>query len=249
MQTGPEWYKDFFHGIAVDFWRQSVSSGMTEDEVDFLEATLQRPGGSRFLDVPCGFGRHSLLLAARGYRMAGVDISEDSIREAQASAATGGLDIELRLGDMRELAWGAQFDGAFCMGNSFGFLDYVGTREFVRAVALSLKPGARFIIDTGMAAESIFQNLQERDWFQAGDIHLLIENRYQVEESRMDIAYAFFRKGAVEKRNSSHWVFTVAEICRMLEDAGLAALWLFSSLDREPFQLGDPRLFVVAEKQ
>ena len=38
-----------------------------------------------------------------------------------------------------------RFDGAFCVGNSFGYLDDEGNAAFLRAVRAALKPGGRFI--------------------------------------------------------------------------------------------------------
>lgn len=52
---------------------------------------------------------------------------------------------------MCDLRWTDEFDGGYCFGNSFGYLDHSGVRKFLAAVARALKPGARFVIDTGVA--------------------------------------------------------------------------------------------------
>ena len=90
---------------------------------------------------------------------------------------------------MRELPWDAEFDGGLCFGNSFGLLDPEGARGFLVAVARTLKPGSRFAIETGMAAESILPHLQKTRWFRVGDIYILSENPYHPRESRLDIQY------------------------------------------------------------
>lgn len=61
------WYQTFFDGLATRSWQQALPASLTEAEVHFiLEKTGLAPGG-RIPDVPCGFGRHTLALAERGY--------------------------------------------------------------------------------------------------------------------------------------------------------------------------------------
>ena len=249
MTVPSNWYENFFHGVALDLWRKAVSPEQTQSEADFLVKTLECASGSRLLDVPCGNGRHSLELAKRGYQMTGLDISEQFIEEARASSSAIGTQIEWVLGDMRHVAREATFDGAFCVGNSFGYFEYSEMEAFLNGVSRALKPEARFVVGTGTAAESILLNLKERTWYQVEDILFAIENRYQVEESCLDTHHTFVRDGKVETRQSKHWVYTVGEIRRMLERAGFAVLEMYGSLDCQPFTLGSHQLFVVAQKQ
>jgi len=238
------WFETFFQGLAVEFWARAMTPEMTGAEADFLEKTLELTPGARVLDVPCGHGRHSLELARRGYRVTGLDISEDALRLAQAQPST----VDWIQGDMRKLNRNAEFDAAFCFGNSFGYLDHAAAPAFVRAVAAALKPGGRLAIETGMAAESILPNLQPRGWYQLGDILMLSERRYVPEDSRLDIDYTFIRANRVETRPSASYVFTVAELRRMLSGAGFSGLTMFSSAAGEPYKLGSPRLILVGEK-
>jgi SAM-dependent methyltransferase len=242
-----EWYKDFFRGVALDVWRGAVSPEQTRAEADFLEKVLEPSAGARLLDVPCGNGRHSLELASRGYRTTGVDIAEEFVREAQSQTASG-LQAEFFLGDMQHLPWQSEFDGAFCFGNSFGYTEHKGTVDFLSALSRTLKRGSRFVLETGLAAESILPKLQERGWVQIGNILFLSARRYEAAESRLCIQYTFVCDGKQETREASQQVYTVAEIRRLLEEAGLGTLALYSSLDQQPYQLGSPRLLVVAEK-
>ena len=77
MFSREDWWKDFFSGSIVEFWRRVMPPETTRAETEFLMRTLQVQPSARLLDVPCGDGRLSLELARRGYRMTGVDISPD----------------------------------------------------------------------------------------------------------------------------------------------------------------------------
>src|SRR5580658_10190561 len=150
------WYEHFFSGVALDFWRNAVTYAMAPDqtrvEVDFLEAVLKLAPGSRVLDNPCGNGRHSLELAARGYRVTGIDLATQFIAEAKGAAAGAGLEVEFLERDMRAIDAAGNFDGAFCFGNSFGYMDHEGNCAFLAAVSRFLKPGARFALESGIIA-------------------------------------------------------------------------------------------------
>ncbi len=241
-----KWQVDFFRGVALDFWRLATPLEQTRSEVGLLQRLLRATESSHLLDVPCGNGRHSVELAGRGHRVTGVDLSEEFIEEARSAGA--GLPAKWICGDMLDLPWQAEFDGAFCFGNSFGYLDSDNARRFLKAVAATLRPGARFVVQTGMAAESILPGLLQKRWHKVGDIHVLSENQYHPREGRLDIQYTFIRRGVTETRPSSSYVLTVNEICRIHSEAGLEPVEHLSYDAATPFQLGSPGLILVSAK-
>jgi cyclopropane fatty-acyl-phospholipid synthase-like methyltransferase len=250
MTIPSTWYENFFHGFALDLWRKAITPEQTKAEADFLVRTLQCNAGSHLLDVPCGNGRLSRELASRGYRVTGVDIAEEFIEEARALATnTGGTPVpQFILGDMRTIEGAGVYDGAYCFGNSFGFLAYADMEKFLNGVARSLKPGARFIIETGMAAESAIPKFEELASHQIEDILCTIKEKYLATEGCIDTEYVFERNGVTESRFAKHWIYTVAEIQRMLERAGFAVLSVYGSLKCEPFVLRSDELLVVARR-
>jgi len=243
------WWRTFFHGMAVDLWIAFGSPERNGADVDFITGALQLPPGGSVLDVPCGDGRHSIELADRGFRVTGVDLSPDFLKAARAKVVRGSGAVRWEQRDMRDLPWSAAFDGAFCFGNSFGYLDHKENVEFLRAVASALKPGGRFLIDSGIMAESFFSRFQTRGWYEVGGIHMLIENSYEPTKGRLDTQYTFIRDGMVDKRRGSQQVYTLRELCDILEETGFGEFEAVSSLDREPFQLGSPRLLLVCRRR
>jgi SAM-dependent methyltransferase len=240
-----KWFETFFQGPAVDFWTRAMTPALTLADVDFLEKTFDVGPGARLLDVPCGNGRHSIELARRGHRVTGIDLSGEFLAGARAE-----LDADWRQGDMRALELEASaFDGAFCFGNSFGYLDHTGVAAFLSALAAALKPRARLVIETGVAAESILPTMVAKRWHRMGDLIVLSENRYDPWESRLNIDYTFLRDSTIETRPAASYIFTTAELRRMLEVAGFEVLVLHGGIAGEPYQLGSPRLIITAQRR
>jgi SAM-dependent methyltransferase len=245
-----DWYTNFFTELPNEFWRRAVPPQATTTEVDFIERHLGLKPGSRILDVPCGSGRHSLALAARGHDVLGVDISTEAIEHARRAAAAGGLDVELILAEMRDIPRDGSFDAAICMGNSFGYHDLDGLCEYIAALAATIRPGGGLVIDYSAAAESVlpgFVDNQPRDTT-VGDITVSGSNSYDVPGSRLLSRYVFTRGPQQTRATAIHHIYTVAHLRRLLVDGGFTDIEQHSGPDGEPFQIGAGRLLLTAHR-
>ena len=243
------WWENFFHGVALDFWRAAVSNEQTRVEADFIEMQLQLTNSGKVLDVPCGNGRLSIELAKRGFELTGVDLAREFMDEAKSSSIQAGVNVDWNHRDMRDLPWSGEFDGAFCFGNSFGYLDDEANADFLKAISQTLKPGRRFILDAPAIAECILPNFQSSRSIELAGIKVDIEHRYDHEQGRMFNDFTFTRNGVVDKRPSSQRVYTYRELVELLRAAGLEPIAAHASLTEEPFKLGAQRLLLVSTKR
>jgi len=241
------WYETFFTPLALDFWRAAVPASATAEEADFLAASLGVDPPARLLDLPAGFGRHALALARRGYRVTGIDIAPEAIAAAQEEARAIGVETHFTVGDMRSAPTGGPYDGAYCFGNSFGYLSYEDARAFARNVFRALRPGGRWAIDTGTAAESLLPHLVPDRTLEAGGIAYSVRNSYDARAGRLLQSCVLAKGEARQTAEISYGVYTVAELCRLLAAEGFRVVSASGSLDGRPFQLGDRRLLLVAE--
>src|SRR5262245_12516490 len=249
QQPGDDWWQTFFQGAALEMWTRAVPPERTKAEADSLEKALGVPAGAKVLDVPCGNGRLALDLAGRGYRMTGIDLAAEYIEGAKRQSAEKGLAVDWRQGDMRHLPFSAEFDAAYCFGNSFAYFDDAGNASFLESVARSLKPGGRFILDTYLAAENILPNLVDRYWYEMGDLFFLAQRRYDPLRGRLDVEYLFLRDGTVDRRPVSYRIYLARQIVAMLEQVGFAGVEALGSFEREPYALASPRLLLVGRRK
>jgi SAM-dependent methyltransferase len=243
------WYETYFHGVALELWRKAVTEEQTTAEADFIAGVLDLPTGARILDVPCGNGRHSLALAKRGSRMTGVDMCEEFIDEARQASEISGLNIDFVRTDMRNLETLGIFDGAFCFGNSFGYMLHHETLNFLEAVYRCLRPGARFILETGFAAESILPAVPGKRWYRLGDVFQLSEAEYDPSESLLYVHYTLIHGTKIQQETARYSLYTIAELKRLFSACGFTVRDLYSSTNKEPFRLANGRLLIVAEKE
>ncbi|MBI3829396.1 MAG: class I SAM-dependent methyltransferase [Planctomycetes bacterium] len=118
----------------------------------FLEAALKRlgpPGASeRSLEIGCGTGPITCLLAERGYDALGVDISATAVRMAAKNAAARKLKAEFKVQDVLKMEGEALFD-LIVDGHCLHCIVFNEERASLYAALLRLlKPGGALVMET-----------------------------------------------------------------------------------------------------
>lgn len=242
------WYESFFSGINCEMWEKAVSQEWTNAEVAFIKDVLDIQPGAKILDIPCGTGRHSAVLAKQGFQLSAVDISATFMTALKEKVAIGNLPIEVIEGNILSLELNGSFDGAFCLGNSFGYFDYAGMETFVHKVAASLKSGSKWLINTGVLAESFLTKFIKEKKYELPGLTMEISNDYDEWNSCLLTTLTYTKNNNQEIHRFKHYVYTIAEIIRMLGKFDLKTIALYGSTDKSVFKLGADQLYLVAEK-
>jgi SAM-dependent methyltransferase len=129
-------------------------------EADYIHSLIagNNPAARTILDLGCGTGRHDLLLAAKGYEVTGVDMSEEMLAVANSqlpSVSSHPSSLNLKLssvnflqGDIRTVRLNKTFDVVVSL---FHVMSYQTTNEDLSAAFATakahLKPDGIFIFD------------------------------------------------------------------------------------------------------
>lgn len=139
------WYKDWFNS---PFYNKLYFERDEKEAATFISRLIGHLNplpASHILDVACGRGRHSRLLAEKGFFVTGIDLSFESIRYAKKFESN---NLEFYQHDMRLPFRVNYFDYIFNFFTSFG---YFRTRrehdDVIRTIANGLKAGGVFVID------------------------------------------------------------------------------------------------------
>ena len=118
-------------------------------QVDFLIKQLHLKGTEKILDLACGFGRHSLEFARRGYDVTGIDITPAYIDYANEQAKKENLNAKFICQDIRTITFDKEFDVVLNMADgAIGYLEDDGeNHKIFSVIAKALKNGGKHFMD------------------------------------------------------------------------------------------------------
>jgi SAM-dependent methyltransferase len=239
----------FFRGAYKDVWKKLIHPSLTKAECDLLVDQIQPASTDKILDLMCGYGRHSLELAARGIAVRAIDNEEAYVEELKREAEEKGLAVEAYAGDVLEADFGTGFKAAVCMGNSFAFFNKEEALKLLKLTSKALADNGIFIIGSWMVAEIAFRHFREKEWREVDEYKYLLSHTYHPIPSRIESEHTIISNdGSVEVIQGVEHIYSFTELEMMFNEAGFKTRSLFSTPRKKSFSLGDPAVYIVAEK-
>jgi len=219
-------------------------------EVARLVDLLGLPAGSRILDVPCGQGRHSHLLAEAGFNVDGLDYSAHLLGLAKKRGT--GPSLRYRRGDMRKLpaAWTNRFAAVLNLFTSFGFFsDPADDSRVIAEFARVLKAGGTLVWHGG-SRDGVMARFLSRDWWETADGTMIAHERsFDALSGVLTIESSWRgarkRAGRRKHRIRLYTATRLAEICR---DHGLIVEEAFDGFSARPLGRTSGEMLLVARK-
>ena len=213
------------------------SASMTADVAFYVDVARQADGP--LVELAIGNGRVAIPVAqATGQPVLGLDTSPGMLKQAEARAAEAGVHLDLRHGDMRDLALDEPAALIYCPFRALLHLPtWADRRRTFERVAASLRPGGRFAWNAYAFDHHIAVRLDGVR--QARPVPHTI--RYSVGDNRVDLVCD---NGAV----SSLWWATKNEWLGLIDVAGLELEMLYGGFAREPFT-PDSREYVFVSRR
>lgn len=231
------WFAEIFdeswlRTLPENTWRRTVR------EVQFVLDSLRMPAGSSVLDMACGHGRHALELSARGYMVTGVDLSRVFLERAHRDAQRRSLTPRFMVGDMRDVAFEAEFDAAICLNTSFGFFDDVTNYGIVTSIFRALRPGGQFILET-VNRDYITANVPRRRWWDNAELIIMEEVDFDAQTSRLkSLRTLVDERQRPWEQHISIRLYGAHELCGMLAMAGFEIVEMSGDIAHRGSYLG-----------
>ena len=196
----------------------------TQSEAEFVANAMGITPGQQVLDVGCGYGRHAMELAARGFHVVGLDLSTPLLLRGGEEAQRRGLQINFIRGDMRELDYDSQFDGAYCLFSTFGYFDDETNKRTIANIARALKPGGRILLEI-LNRDYVITDLPTRVWWEGDGCVVLEEVELNYFSSRIQVNRSVvFDDGRQVEQEISIRAYSLHEVGKLMHAAGFRVL-------------------------
>ena len=217
------------------------SASVTEDIGFYVEEALA--AGGPVVELACGTGRISVPLAKAGVHVIGVDASARMLEVAREYAAAEGVELDLRLGDLRQPPVAERVPLVLIPFRSLLHMTTEAERlRALRAAREVLLPGGRLVFDVfAPSAEDVEDThgrwlerepgiFERADWDE-GERTLTLSVRRNEEASTMLLAW-----------------LSPAEWRLLLDRAGFDVVAQWGWFDRRPFSGGEDVVFASVRR-
>ena len=222
--------------------------------VDFYEQILAREGlhPRTCVDLACGTGSVTEILARKGYEVTGVDMSEEMLTVAASKV----MDLErlpmFSCQRLEQLRLPRAVDMAVCALDSLDYiLDPADCAEAIRRAYKVLNPGGIFIFDVNTPEklramdDQVF--LDEDD-----DVYCIWRGEFDEETNICSYGMDLFqRQGAVWHRSfeeHQEYAYSQAQLTGFLKAAGFTHIEVYADRLFEAPRAGEQRIYFKARK-
>ena len=220
----------------------------TAAEIDFV---LKYAQNGPFLDVGCGFGRHTLELAQRGYTVVGIDPAEAMI--AAANTRKDLLAIEVQERATFVVASGENFDtdhhfeAAICLMTTFGQVSANGpNNDLLSAIAKNLKPSGTLILEVPQK-RAIENTLKPEDRFGNETHYTAITRKFDAETNCVVETFEIVSPEGRSHFLLSYRIFEQLEVEKNLNEARFRIRNSFGDFKGSKLTTDSLNMIIVAE--
>lgn len=242
-----EWFEEWFSTEEYLNIYRHRNDADAERLVNLILANVNLDQRADVIDLACGYGRHSILFADKGFNVTAVDLSEKLLRMASQAAESQDLRISFVNGDLRKFCITSKFDLAVNLFTSFGYFETDDENFSLFSIAYGLlNEGGYFVIDY-FNADYLRYNLIPHSEAILSEEKIIQERRIVGNRVVKDI---IIKKNGIRKNfRESVRMYTVSELRDRLERSGFRVVNMYGDFDGSEFDLNSsPRIIIISRK-
>lgn len=246
MMSG-DWTQDYFDDTYRRLFLETVDPARTRQQVQCLLVLCPLLPGSTILDVGCGIGRHSLVFAALGFRVTGVDFNSRYVAVCQDRAVTLGVDAKFVTADSRTMRLSVSADLTVSLWSSFGYYGEEGDLQTLQNMAAHTRRGGHVVVDVENR-DYITKHFVSEEWHEEGQAMVAERRRFDVANGTVVTRRVVLIGPMRHEYRRVLRMYTETELRALLERAGLRPERWYGDYDGSRFGLDSRRMIVIAER-
>ena len=235
------------HKEIINFYNENDS----DSQVQFIIEVAALKPSMKVLDLACGYGRHSISLARRGFDVTGYDYSSDYIQLAKDNAAAEDTIVKFEQFDMKQLASRDCFDTVLSLSTSLSFYDDSINKNIIARIHNALKPDGIFVFDQG----NIFTFSNQDFLTNNTGTKELSDKRIHYYSYTFDaIRCVLSRRSKIQSSNGTEttgWdlrYYTLPEITAITEAVGFETISVYGNYDLSAYNSDSKRMIIILRK-
>jgi SAM-dependent methyltransferase len=238
------WWQSFFDDDYLHIWF-SDRDERTAREVDGLWTLLDLSPGARVLDAPCGYGRLSQPLAARGAVVVGADQSAPMIAHAERNRDGIGSDrLRYRRHDLRQPLDEDGFDAAINIYSSLGYGSEDDDVAVLTNLRRAVRKDGRVFVETmhrDVAATYLAREMQPSERLSDGTL-VVEQPRFDPVAGRVNTTWYWYGPRGSGHKSASIRLYCITELVALMARAGLGFVSAHRGCLLAPFKSEGPDL-------
>ncbi|MBI35808.1 MAG: SAM-dependent methyltransferase [Flavobacteriales bacterium] len=238
-----EWFESWFDTKYYHILYKNRDYTEAEKFISKLIDFLNPEPDSKFVDIACGRGRHSVYINRLGYSVVGYDLSEESILEAKKHSKK---DLKFYTHDMRQIFRTNYFDFALNLFTSFGY--FKSKRDELNAIkasARNLKKNGILVIDF-LNRYKVINELVTQETKRIDGIDFKISKEIQNNQIIKSINFSDNKKDYFFQESVK--LLDLEDFNSYLENGGLKITHTFGNYNLDDFNKNSERLILIAQK-
>ena len=224
----------------------------TVTEVEGVINLLNLKGGEKILDIPSGYGRHSVGLAKKGFNVVGSEINSIHLNKAIDNAKKVNALVKFTQENMIDISYNQEFDAVINMFYSFGFFDTdVENNKVLKNFYMALKPGGKLLFHTDVNIPRIISGKYREDETRslASGKTLRIIDKYNPEDKKIHGTWIIKdSNNKEEKKDYTVRVYSKEEFIDLCKAVGFKSFEVYSDWDKTPYSEDAEDMIIIATK-